>query len=181
VFKVQLSNAPQVELRGDPLKDQESARALASFTEPRYLHQVSARWHEGSREGSREASQERLLDLTRLFDERGALRPEREAWASAEAWRCHFHVPLWWAGDPARGLSTTQAHWREVARLISEELEERQAQGLDEAELERLTPHVEVETYSWGVMPAQERARLGSLASCVARELEVTLEALTLP
>ena len=181
VFKVQLSNAPQVELQGDPLKDQKSARALASFAEPRYLHQVSARWGEGSREGSHEASQVRLLDLPELFDERGALRPEREAWASAEAWRCHFHVPLWWEGDPARGLSTTQTHWREIARLISEELEERQAQGLDEAELERLTPHVEVETYSWGVMPEQERARLGSLASCVARELEVTLEALTSP
>jgi len=160
VVKVQISNALSIPRPRDP----EARLALASFAEPRYLHQVTA---------LRGGETSRLIDLPELLDERGELREAHESWLEAEAWRCHFHVPLWWRGAPERGLETTHEHWRAIAKELA-----REAAALPSDASSVSLPHVEVETYSWGVIPKAHREDLGSLHSCVARELETLYEEL---
>ncbi len=64
----------------------------------------------------------------------------------------HFHVPVFLADLPA--FSTTQAFLRRVIEL------HRQAP---------LAPHLEVETYTWDVLPAE--LRTGGVDDAIAREL----------
>lgn len=169
VLKVQLSNA----LTARPSHPAAHA-ALLGFREPRYLHQVTGRVRraagiesgEGGGEGGGEAQLLRALDLPDLE------LPSPE-WLTADEWRCHFHVPLWWEGA-GEGLGTTASHWREVAALV-------RARAARAASGEAVwVPHVEVETYSWGVIPSREREGLDDLYACVARELEVAAGALAL-
>ena len=144
IFKVQISNALHL---ADPMDD-ESRRVLMGFNEPRYLHQVTALTPEGT-----------VLRAVDLTDP----QLDTSLWREALAWRCHFHVPLWWTG--ADGLETTQSQWRQVADLISRE-------SASATEIEPPLHHVEVETYSWGVIPASHRQGLGDLRACVVRELD---------
>ena len=72
-----------------------------------------------------------------MLDVDGALRP---GFAGLERLRTHFHVPLCWPGDAE--LGTTRP-----------DLEA----GL--AALARATDHLEVETYTFDVLPAADRAR----------------------
>lgn len=89
IGKVQLSSALVVK---DPARRPEAARALRSFAEPRFLHQVA------SLAG-------RLPDLP-------ALEASGPEWEAAPEWRCHFHVPLDRAAFPP--LETTQADVRKA-------------------------------------------------------------------
>ncbi len=91
-----------------------------------------------------------------------ALREPPPEWLSARAWRTHFHVPIWWEG--ADGLSTTRAEWQAAIAALAEVGER---------------PHLEVETYTWHVIP--DLTRFGGLHDCVARELEAVRAAATLP
>ncbi len=140
VGKVQVSSALHLATPGDP----EARAALLRFDEPRYLHQVVARRRDGSLL--------RALDLPDLRD------PAPE-WLDAEAWRCHFHVPIWWRGDGR--LGTTRAEWEAAVRAAP-------------------SAHLEVETYTWGVIPERERAALegGDLHACVAAEIAVLCDVL---
>lgn len=146
VGKIQISSALVLASPGD----REARRALLAFDEPRFLHQVVARGPDG-----------RLVRAADLPDAAAAAEFER-----AESWRCHFHVPIGWAGsDP---LGTTRADWQAAVRYAA-------AAGL--------TTHFEVETYTWGVLPAAERAaRLaaagGSLTAALADELRCARAAL---
>ncbi|MEZ4467221.1 MAG: metabolite traffic protein EboE [bacterium] len=81
-------------------------------------------------------------------------------WRGAEAWRCHFHVPTWWGGDGP--LGTTRADWQHAVRAVL-------ATGA--------CTHLEVETYTWHVLPAAEQAALegGDLVACVDAELRALL------
>ncbi|MEZ4469556.1 MAG: metabolite traffic protein EboE [bacterium] len=81
-------------------------------------------------------------------------------WRGAEAWRCHFHVPTWWGGDGP--LGTTRADWQQAVRAVL-------ATGA--------CTHLEVETYTWHVLPAAEQAALegGDLVACVDAELRALL------
>jgi len=73
-------------------------------------------------------------------------------------WRVHFHAPLHWRPEEASAMSTTSP---ELVRLLpaiagSESL-----------------PHLEVETYTWGVLPEALRPRDdASLIEGIAREIE---------
>lgn len=123
-------------------------RRLAAFDEPRYLHQTFGR----TRTGQVVAAE----DLRDALDERGDLRP---AFAAADRLRTHFHVPLHWPGDAE--LGTTRG-----------ELEA----GL--GALSRATDHLEVETYTFDVLPAA--LRRGDVVDMVTEELrwaEATLRA----
>ena len=82
-----------------------------------------------------------------------ALRDPSPEWLSAEAWRCHFHVPIWW--DGAGALGTTRLDWQRAVKAV-------QAQ--------KASAHLEIETYSWHVIPDEERAAMGDLHACVAAE-----------
>ncbi|MGB3851311.1 MAG: metabolite traffic protein EboE [Tunicatimonas sp.] len=71
-------------------------------------------------------------------------------------WRTHFHVPIFVAEYGA--LAATQSDIEEVLDILREE---------------PLTQHLEVETYTWEVLPPE--IRLG-LAESITRELQWVLE-----
>jgi hypothetical protein len=113
IGKVQLSSALEIREPGDPAVRAE----LATFDEPRFLHQVRAEREDGS--------------LAKADD-----LPEIAALPSDRVWRVHFHVPI---------------HRELMGRIVTTR------DFLDQAlatlaSLERL-PHLEVETYTWSVLP----------------------------
>jgi sugar phosphate isomerase/epimerase len=69
---------------------------------------------------------------------------DRIADPRAEEWRVHFHVPIF--VDRYAGLGSTQADLRRTLELV-------QARGL--------SSHLEIETYTWDVLPAELKADLG--------------------
>lgn len=136
IGKIQVSSALHLDRPAEPA----ARAALAAFAEPRYLHQTTARTAKGE--------VLRAMDLPRLAE------PSAE-WVEAEAWRCHFHVPIWWAGDGH--LGTTGDDWRAaVATAVK-------AGACDQ---------LEIETYTWHVIPEAERQALegGDLHGCIAAE-----------
>ena len=76
-------------------------------------------------------------DLEALFS--GSL----EEWLKLDRWRVHYHVPLSWGSIPP--LATTRHEIEEVLPFI-----------LDE----NICSHLEIETYTWGILPDQENKDL---------------------
>jgi hypothetical protein len=120
-----------LELRS-PAQNAAGRRRLRGFEEPRYLHQTLGQTADGELRTC-----EDLPDL--LLGDEAALAP---GFADVAVLRTHFHVPLCWAGDETLGTTrpTLEA-------------------GL--ADLARATDHLEVETYTFGVLPAADAARFG--------------------
>ena len=99
-------------------------RLLQAFADDVYLHQVIARHADGT--------------LTRFRDLAPALAAsKKDPNGPGEEWRVHFHVPL--HCESASEFDTTADH---VIGLI-EWLESRPG----------LCPHLEMETYTWSVLP----------------------------
>ncbi|MDA1015444.1 MAG: metabolite traffic protein EboE [Planctomycetota bacterium] len=107
----------------DPAHNEEARRALARYVEPRYLHQTMGRLPDDSIR--------RCVDLSTEL----ALNPNPE-FRNAETWRIHFHVPV--NAEQLGPLRTTRNELREALQAVS---------LLDYA------PHLEVETYTWEVLP----------------------------
>ncbi|MEM7271022.1 MAG: metabolite traffic protein EboE [Pseudomonadota bacterium] len=97
--------------------------------------------------------------LTRYTDLPEALKPGG-AEDGAE-WRVHFHVPVFLETLPE--FDTTQAFLRDILALHR---------------AEPISPHLEVETYTWDVLPADLVA--GSVEEAVTRELNWVLGELSL-
>jgi sugar phosphate isomerase/epimerase len=114
----------------DPATDRAARQALARYAEPRYLHQTKARTPDG-----RVLTQ---FDLEAGF----ALEPPAE-FLQAPLWRTHFHVPV--DAERLGPLWTTRAELRAALAAV---------RGLSYA------PHLEVETYTWDVMPGAAPQRL---------------------
>ena len=108
----------------------ETLRTLADFADDVYLHQVIARSNDGA------LMRYRDLPLALKQATSGANRTDEE-------WRVHFHVPLH-CESPA-GLQTTSDH---VVSVI----QELQSQP-------GLCSHLEMETYTWAVLPESLRSR----------------------
>ncbi|MFO0424979.1 MAG: metabolite traffic protein EboE [Planctomyces sp.] len=167
INKVHITNA--VELL-NPSKNPEGLRELRKYVEPRYLHQVYARFRDGRIE--------HRVDLT--ADQLAETRSE--PFQSAESWRVHFHVPV--NQETLGPLKTTRpdlcAALRRVRTLT-------------------YSPHLEVETYTWPVMPSEspgaglgdrislssgkssltnDKAIAGTLAARIVSELSSTYEIL---
>jgi hypothetical protein len=107
-----------------------SLQQLAAFAEDVYLHQVIARAADGS--------------LTWFRDLAPALNsPLAQSLDPASEWRVHFHVPLHW--QPTGELNTTADHVLGLLKLL-----EAQPQ---------LCSHLEMETYTWAVLPEPWRSR----------------------
>ena len=69
-------------------------------------------------------------------------------------WRVHFHLPIHHTSFGA--LGTTQAFLNEI---------------MDELSELGTTPHLEIETYTWHVLPAEHRPKgAAELAKCIASE-----------
>ena len=142
--KIQYSSA--LSLPG-PATHEGARRTLLDLDEPRYLHQVRGRL------GDELLGAE---DLPQLAQELGAGSP---AWLDCEEWRCHFHVPV--DLDQVEDLTTTRAH---AEALLGAALAEPEAWPSGEL-------HVEVETYTWAVLPDAARGQ-GALLDGLARELQ---------
>ena len=121
-----------------PADNADGRAALRRYVEPRYLHQTTARTPAGE--------VYRALDLSAdLIDS------PPEGLRGADAWRVHFHVPV--DADRIGPLATTRPDLRSALAAVA-----------------RLpyAPHLEVETYTWEVMPGRESV---DLATALAREM----------
>ncbi|MEO1330431.1 MAG: metabolite traffic protein EboE [Pseudomonadota bacterium] len=135
VYKLQLSAALSI-----PRVDAAARSALAAYDEPTYLHQVVVRDAAGA--------------LTRRLDLGVALAQAAKGDGEAEgdAWRVHFHAPVFAAAAPP--FETTQA---DLIKVL-----ERQARR-------PISRHLEIETYTWGVLPPALRA--ASVEAMIAQEI----------
>ncbi|HTG46014.1 MAG TPA: metabolite traffic protein EboE, partial [Verrucomicrobiae bacterium] len=109
---------------------EEAKIALRKFVDPVYFHQVIARNANGTLT--------RYLDLDEALQPAGATQAESE-----EEWRIHFHVPLHCGG--ATGFQTTEDHLRETMDALQKN--------------PALCSHVEMETYTWEVLPEELKNR----------------------
>lgn len=141
--KIQFSSALRLD---SPAAHPDAVAALLALDEPRFLHQVTGRSNEGAFL--------HLPDLSALQSTLGeqAESSIREEWEGAESWRCHFHVPV--DLTSTLGLATTRAHADEVlgaalakARSATEPTLSPEAWNVPEL-------HVELETYTWSVLPS---------------------------
>lgn len=123
-----------------------AAERLRAFDDGVYLHQVVARSPDGKLT--------RFLDL----DEALTARAEEPSLASAE-WRVHFHIPIF--TESPDEISGTRGFLSDILALQAEK---------------RISRHLEVETYTWGVLP--EDMRGASLADDITSELRFALEGL---
>ena len=131
VTKAQVSAAVHADDPADPA----TRRALAEFDEVRFLHQVRGRHPDGSVD-----ARDDLPDAMAGADPLAT----RSADGDPVPWRVHFHVPL--DLDPEPPLTATRDHTRSTLDALV---------GGDRA----VTDHLEVETYTWGVLPDAARPR----------------------
>jgi hypothetical protein len=123
--------------------------ALLALDEPRYLHQVTARAADGT-----------LLRCGDLPELRAALDgPEGERWWRGAELRCHFHVPVDLAQLAGGALGTTREH---ADATLAAALAHPERWGSDDL-------HVEIETYTWDILPRAARGP-GELVDGLARE-----------
>jgi sugar phosphate isomerase/epimerase len=97
--------------------------------------------------------------LTRYLDLPDALEAAARDGRGSREWRIHFHVPLF--REELGPFASTQDYLRGVLALLR---------------LEAHSPHLEVETYTWDVLP--EEYRREDIAAAVARELRWVLDQL---
>jgi hypothetical protein len=154
VGKIQVSAALRMNLdlleRPSSQTIHEHLMEVASFNEPRYLHQTSVRRPDV--EGYVEEIFYEDLHLA-LAAERELIATNLAAGRPAGEWRVHFHVPIY-----QRGLG----------RLTS--TQEQIAECLNAARKFSDCRHYEVETYAWTVLPAELRPP--ELAMGIAEELK---------
>lgn len=121
-----------------PAENEEGRAALRRYVEPRYLHQTTARAPDGT--------VMRFVDLDAAF----CAEPPWE-FREADCWRVHFHVPV--DAERIGPLATTRPELRKALAAVAR---------LDYA------PHLEVETYTWEVMPGRQAV---DLAEALANEM----------
>jgi sugar phosphate isomerase/epimerase len=114
----------------NPAENAAGREMLARFVEPRYLHQTFALFEDGQIRTITDLSEELCLDPPPHMSE-------------AVRWRIHFHVPV--NADDLGPLGTTRKDLQTALQTVSR--------------LEQ-TPHLEVETYTWSVMPGETAPRL---------------------
>lgn len=123
----------------------ETKSALRSFIDPVYFHQVIAR--------NSDETFTRYLDLDDALEKSAAGGTEREV-----EWRIHFHVPLHCKTSTI--FETTSDHMVGVLDIL-------QANP-------KLCSHIEMETYTWEVLPPEFKNR--SVVDQIAGEYEWTLK-----
>jgi len=149
VPKFQISSALRV---SDPSPGSAGRRALERFAEDTYLHQVVEQSAAGLR---------RFVDLPEALGASAltAAGAQAPAWPGKNEWRIHFHVPVFLRtmGD----LETTQPDLETVLDLVKTRAD---------------SPCLEVETYTWDVLPPEYRT--AEMSAAIARELAWTRQRL---
>lgn len=149
--KLQLTSALALP---DPAGHDAARERLFAMAEERYLHQVTARAPDGS-----------LTHADDLPDAEARWNAGDPAWREAAEWRCHFHVPLDREALGDEGLITT----RDAASAqLTAALSQPERWGSEEL-------HVELETYTWDVLPEAARGP-GALVDALEREYRYALE-----
>jgi hypothetical protein len=149
VVKAQVSAGLHVEHPADT----GSRTALAAFDEDRFLHQVRALGAATGRTGGRQLRARD--DLGQALAGYRPLDPTPDG--VEQPWRVHFHVPLGHAPEPPL-TSTTDDLRASLAVLVGGET--------------AITDHLEVETYTWSVVPEAHRPTDDAeLARSIAGEL----------
>ena len=120
----------------------ETRKALRSYQEPTYLHQVNRRHADG-------------LTMHRDLPDALALGHQTDG----EEWRVHFHVPVFLENLGA--FSSTRAFLEQI---------------LDLHRSDPISPHLEIETYTWDVMPKEIRS--ATMDQDIVREMQWVLEQL---
>jgi hypothetical protein len=128
------------------IADAPTRSALRNFCEPVYFHQVVAQSPDDG--------------LTRYKDLDVALDSQPANDQRADEWRIHFHVPLHF--EPSTLFRTTRDHLEGVMDALAAE--------------PTLCSHIEMETYTWEVMPAELKNR--SVVDQLVAEYDWTLGAL---
>ena len=124
-----------------PGENPAAREALRHYIEPRYLHQTYALTIDDT-----------VLPVMDLSE--GFLDNPGKDFLAAAAWRVHFHVPV--DADKLGPLGTTRPAVRSALSALAQ---------LDYA------PHLEVETYTWNVMPGSTPP---NLVEGLTRELQAT-------
>jgi sugar phosphate isomerase/epimerase len=145
VAKMQFTSALSVL---DPERNERGRRSLFALDEPRFLHQVT---------GQGDAVAARAGDIAELAR---AWSDPRSAWHRCTEWRCHFHVPIDIGAVEAEGLTTTRDY---ADRVLKSAVETHDQLWL------RPELHVEIETYTWDVLPRAARGA-GELVDGLERE-----------
>ena len=107
----------------NPQEHPEALTRLSSYVEPRYLHQTFAK-----------TADNRIVKYVDL-DQSLTSTPDDD-FRNASMWRVHFHVPV--NAESLGPLQTTRSDLKRALTVVPE---------LDYA------PHLEVETYTWEVLP----------------------------
>jgi hypothetical protein len=123
----------------------ENLHALKNFVEPVYLHQVSL--------GKSGKCIDRIKDLDLALENHSAGNLPQ-----SDEWRVHFHVPL--HASPGHGLGDTRQHVLDTLSWLSEN--------------PNACRHLEMETYTWEVLPDNLHAT--TVVEQVALEYEWTLK-----
>jgi sugar phosphate isomerase/epimerase len=122
-------------------------QSLAAFADDVYLHQVIIRHADGS--------------LTGFRDLDAALKsPLARSPPPGDEWRVHFHVPL--HCEPSDGFNTTADHVLGLLKILQSQ--------------PQLCSHLEMETYTWAVMPEKLRSR--NVTDQIVAEYDWTLRQL---
>ena len=140
IGKIQISAALKAEFPPDKAGREAVRQAFAEFDEPTYLHQVVVR---------RGLDKTTSGELLRFRDLPDAL----EAFDDTHAeWRSHFHVPIFVENYGV--LHSTQDDIQEVLRLQDKR---------------HVTNQLEVETYTWDVLPGELKM---DLVDSIEREMK---------
>ncbi|MFT4924962.1 MAG: hypothetical protein ACI8WB_001052 [Phenylobacterium sp.] len=145
IGKIQLSSALSADFNGS--NDDEILTLLAQFSEPKYLHQVKTLDEQGGLTSSD--------DLSTALAE--GSDPEKRL-SCQNDWRIHFHVPIHAQSLIHPQLRTTRAEILRVFDFLRDHPD--------------IKPWLEVETYSWQVLPQTLRPQNDSeLISGIVEEL----------
>ncbi|WP_164100419.1 metabolite traffic protein EboE [Candidatus Laterigemmans baculatus] len=146
VGKVQVSSAIDVRwAEMDSEARQAAVEQLSRFAEDRYLHQTGRLLGNGSRRW--------VDDLPQWLDQ---LSRDPSLAAGDRSWRVHFHVPIYL--EQFGRLHATREAIGECLRAWTR------------MPSELRTDHLEVETYAWGVLPAE--LQHSGLADSIATEMQ---------
>ena len=126
----------------------ETREALKAFADDIYFHQVVARTADGA--------MTRHKDLDAALNLKSEIRNPK-----SEEWRIHFHIPL--HSKPTALFDTTADHLLGVMDVLKEN--------------PSLCSHIEMETYTWEVLPPELKNR--NVVDQLVAEYEWTLARLT--